>query len=84
MIKSWKQNTAGLSEVYLAMTYNDIADAQMRAGNLEDASKLYQVSSDAFGRAEKCFQRGASAPGECSTVWRGQGPKEGPITLLQS
>ncbi|MFQ5831968.1 MAG: hypothetical protein ACE5H4_04660 [Candidatus Thorarchaeota archaeon] len=56
MIKSWKQNTSGLSEVYLAMTYNDIADAQMRAGNLEDASKLYQVSSDAFGRAEKCFR----------------------------
>jgi hypothetical protein len=45
-----------LSEVYLAMTYNDIADAQMRAGNLEDASKLYQTSSDAFGRAEKCFR----------------------------
>ncbi|MHA2159062.1 MAG: hypothetical protein ACXABE_09195 [Candidatus Thorarchaeota archaeon] len=57
MIKSWKQNTAGLSEVYLAMTYNDIADAQMRAGNLEDASKLYQVASDAFGRAEKCFRQ---------------------------
>ena len=48
MMKSWKQNTAGLSEVYLAMTYTDIADAQMRAGNLEDASKLYQVASDAF------------------------------------
>ena len=56
MIKSWKQNTAGLSEVYLAMTYTDIADAQMRAGNLEDASKLYNVASDAFGRAEKCFR----------------------------
>lgn len=56
MMKSWKQNTAGLSEVYLAMTYTDIADAQMRAGNLEDASKLYQVASDAFGRAEKCFR----------------------------
>jgi len=56
MLKSWKQNTAGLSEVYLAMTYTDIADAQMRAGNLEDASKLYQVASDAFGRAEKCFR----------------------------
>ncbi len=56
VIKAWKQNTAGLSEVYLAMTYNDIADAQMRAGNLEDASKLYIVSSDAFGRAEKCFR----------------------------
>ncbi|MHA2358931.1 MAG: hypothetical protein ACXAB5_01555 [Candidatus Thorarchaeota archaeon] len=56
LIKSWKHNTAGLSEVYLAMTYNDIADAQMRAGNLEDASKLYQVASDAFGRAEKCFR----------------------------
>jgi hypothetical protein len=56
LIKSWKQNTAGLSEVYLAMTFNDIADAQMRAGNLEDASKLYQTSSDAFGRAEKCFR----------------------------
>ncbi|TFF84702.1 hypothetical protein EU524_00515 [Candidatus Thorarchaeota archaeon] len=55
-IKSWKNNTAGLSEVYTAMTYNDIADAQMRAGNLEDASKLYQVASDAFGRAEKCFR----------------------------
>jgi hypothetical protein len=55
MIKAWKQNTAGLSEVYLAMTYNDIADAQMRAGNLEDASKLYGIASDAFGRAEKCF-----------------------------
>jgi hypothetical protein len=25
MMKSWKQNTAGLSEVYLAMTYTDIA-----------------------------------------------------------
>jgi hypothetical protein len=56
MMMSWKQNTAGLSEVYLAMTYTDIADAQMRAGNLEDASKLYQVASDAFGRAEKCFR----------------------------
>lgn len=56
MMKSWKQNTAGLSEVYLAMTYTDIADAQMRAGNLEDASKLYSVASDAFGRAEKCFR----------------------------
>ncbi|MBD3407842.1 MAG: hypothetical protein GF411_17110 [Candidatus Lokiarchaeota archaeon] len=56
-IKSWKQNTAGLSEVYLAMTYNDIADAQMRAGNLEDASKLYTSASDAFGRAEKCFKK---------------------------
>ena len=55
-IKSWKCNTAGLSEVYLAMTYTDIADAQMRAGNLEDASKLYMVASDAFGRAEKCFR----------------------------
>jgi hypothetical protein len=55
-IHSWKNNTAGLSEVYLAMTYNDIADTQMRAGNLEDASKLYQVASDAFGRAEKCFR----------------------------
>ncbi len=55
-IKSWKCNTAGLSEVYLAMTYTDIADAQMRAGNLEDASKLYQVASDAFSRAEKCFR----------------------------
>ena len=55
-MKSWKQNTAGLSEVYLAMTYNDIADAQMRAGNLEDASNLYIASSTAFGRAEKCFR----------------------------
>ncbi len=55
-IKSWKSNTAGLSEVYLAMTYTDIADAQMRAGNLEDASKLYMTASDAFGRAEKCFR----------------------------
>ncbi|TFG99640.1 hypothetical protein E4H12_02035 [Candidatus Thorarchaeota archaeon] len=55
-IMSWKSNTAGLSEVYLAMTYTDIADAQMRAGNLEDASKLYQISSEAFGRAEKCFR----------------------------
>ncbi|MGY5858451.1 MAG: hypothetical protein RTU63_03710 [Candidatus Thorarchaeota archaeon] len=55
-IKSWKSNTAGLSEVYLAMTYTDIADAQMRSGNLEDASKLYMVASDAFGRAEKCFR----------------------------
>jgi len=54
-IKNWKQNTAGLSEVYLAMTYTDIADAQMRAGNLEDASKLYQQSSEAFGRAENLF-----------------------------
>jgi len=54
-IKSWKSNTAGLSEVYLGMTYNDIANAQMRAGNLEDASKLYQAASEAFGRAEKCF-----------------------------
>ncbi|MHA1959653.1 MAG: hypothetical protein ACW99U_05450 [Candidatus Thorarchaeota archaeon] len=56
-IDSWKKNTAGLSEVYLAMTYNDIADAQMRAGNLEDASKLYTTSSDAFGRAEKLFRK---------------------------
>ena len=56
-INSWKHNTAGLSEVYLAMTYNDIAGAQMRAGNLGDASKLYQVSSDAFGRAEKLFDK---------------------------
>ncbi len=55
-LKSWKSNTSGLSEVYLAMTYTDIADAQMRAGNLEDASKLYIVASDAFGRAEKCFR----------------------------
>lgn len=55
-IRSWKNNTAGLSEVYTAMTYNDIADTQMRAGNLEDASKLYNVASDAFGRAEKCFR----------------------------
>ncbi|MHA1137531.1 MAG: hypothetical protein ACTSSE_13685 [Candidatus Thorarchaeota archaeon] len=55
-IKSWKSNTAGLSEVYLAMTYTDIADAQMRSGNLEDASKLYMIASDAFGRAEKCFR----------------------------
>ncbi len=55
-IKAWKSNTSGLSEVYLAMTYTDIADAQMRAGNLEDASKLYIVASDAFGRAEKCFR----------------------------
>ncbi len=55
-MKSWKSNTSGLSEVYLAMTYTDIADAQMRAGNLEDASKLYIVASDAFGRAEKCFR----------------------------
>ena len=55
-IKSWKSNTSGLSEVYLAMTYTDIADAQMRSGNLEDASKLYLVASDAFGRAEKCFR----------------------------
>ncbi|MBE0526944.1 MAG: hypothetical protein IH631_08370, partial [Candidatus Thorarchaeota archaeon] len=55
-ILSWKSNTSGLSEVYLAMTYTDIADAQMRAGNLEDASKLYLISSDAFGRAEKCFR----------------------------
>ncbi|MFW9909555.1 MAG: hypothetical protein ACFFEF_13370 [Candidatus Thorarchaeota archaeon] len=54
-LKAWKNNTAGLSEVYLGMTYNDIAEAQMRAGNLEDASKLYQTSSDAFGRAEKLF-----------------------------
>ncbi len=54
-IKAWKQNTAGLAEVYLAMTYTDIADAQMRAGNLEDASKLYLQSSEAFGRAEKLF-----------------------------
>ena len=55
-MKSWKSNTAGLSEVYLAMTYTDIADAQMRAGNLEDAAKLYMVASEAFGRAEKCFR----------------------------
>ncbi len=54
-IKSWKANTSGLAEVYLAMMFNDIANAQMRAGNLEDASKLYQMASDAFGRAEKCF-----------------------------
>ena len=54
-LTAWKHNTAGLSEVYLGMTYNDIADAQMRAGNLEDASKLYITSSDAFGRAEKLF-----------------------------
>ena len=56
MMKAWKQNTAGLCEVYLAMTYTDIADAQMRAGNLEDASKLYNVASEAFSRAEKCFR----------------------------
>ncbi len=54
-IRAWKANTAGLSEVYLGMMYNDIANAQMRAGNLEDASKLYQSASDAFARAEKCF-----------------------------
>lgn len=53
--KAWKHNTAGLSEVYLGMIYNDIADAQMRAGNLEDASKLYHTASEAFGRAEKLF-----------------------------
>ncbi|UCE10198.1 MAG: hypothetical protein JSW61_14700 [Candidatus Thorarchaeota archaeon] len=57
LIDSWKKNTAGLSEVYLAMTYNDIADAQMRSGNLEDASQLYTTSSDAFGRAEKLFRK---------------------------
>ncbi len=56
-LDAWKSNTAGLSEVYLAMTYNDIANAQMRAGNLEDAAKLYTSASDAFGRAEKCFGR---------------------------
>ncbi len=55
IIRAWKQNTAGLSEVYLAMTYNDIADAQMRAGNLEDAAKLYGTASAGFARAEKCF-----------------------------
>jgi len=55
ILKAWKNNTAGLSEVYLGMTYNGIADAQMRAGNLEDASKLYTTASDAFGRAEKLF-----------------------------
>lgn len=55
-LKDWKKNTAGLSEVYFAMIYNDIADAQMRNGNLEDASKLYMKSSEAFGRAEKCFK----------------------------
>ncbi len=54
-LESWKANTAGLCEVYLAMTYNDIADTQMRAGNLEDASKLYQSASDAYARAEKSF-----------------------------
>ncbi len=54
-LKAWKHNTAGLSEVYLGMTYNDIADAQMRDGNLEDAAKLYTVASEAFGRAEKLF-----------------------------
>ncbi len=57
LLTSWKRNTSGLSEVYLAMTYNDIADAQMRAGNLEDASKLYMSSSEAFGRAEKAFRK---------------------------
>ncbi|TFG10493.1 hypothetical protein EU538_01695 [Candidatus Thorarchaeota archaeon] len=61
--KSWKQNTAGLSEVYLAMTYTDIADTQMRAGNLEDASKLYMTASEAFGRAEKCFAEALSLQG---------------------
>ncbi len=54
-LKAWKHNTAGLSEVYLGLTYQDIADAQMRAGNLEDASKLYLSASEAFGRAEKLF-----------------------------
>ncbi len=54
-ITSWKHNTAGLSEVYLAMTYDDIADTQLRDGNLEDAAKLYQSSSDAFARAESVF-----------------------------
>ncbi|NWF96902.1 MAG: hypothetical protein HXY34_12240 [Candidatus Thorarchaeota archaeon] len=54
-IRAWKQNTAGLCEVYIAMTYNDIADAQMRAGNLEDASKLYMEASEAYGRAGKLF-----------------------------
>ncbi len=54
-LKSWKNNTAGLSEIYLGMAYTDIADAQMRAGNLEDASKLYLTSSETFGRAEKLF-----------------------------
>ncbi len=65
-IKAWKQNTAGLSEVYLAMTFNDIADAQMRAGNLEDASKLYMISSDAFGRAEKCFRNSLQLQGNAA------------------
>jgi len=55
-LTDWKKNTAGLSEVYCAMIYNDIADAQMRNGNLEDASKLYMTSSEAFGRAEKAFK----------------------------
>jgi len=55
-LKDWKKNTAGLSEVYCAMIYNDIADAQMRNGNLEDASKLYMTASEAFGRAEKSFK----------------------------
>ncbi len=63
MTKSWKQNTAGLSEVYLAMTYTDIADSQMRDGNLEDASKLYMTASNAFGRAEKCFAEVMSLQG---------------------
>ncbi|MEM4734377.1 MAG: hypothetical protein QXS20_01550 [Candidatus Thorarchaeota archaeon] len=54
-VQRWKQNAAGLSEVYNAMTYADIADVQMRAGNLEDAAKLYQTASDAFGRAQKMF-----------------------------
>ena len=59
-LDDWKANTAGLSEVYLGMTYNDIADAQMRSGNLEDAAKLYTSASDAFGRAEKSFGRAVS------------------------
>ncbi|MCF2136587.1 MAG: hypothetical protein K9W43_05025 [Candidatus Thorarchaeota archaeon] len=59
-IKSWKANTSGLAEVYFGMTYNDIANAQMRAGNLEDAAKLYQMASDSFGRAEKCFSETAA------------------------
>ncbi len=56
-IEDWMANTNGLMNAYLAMAYTDIADAQMRAGNLEDAAALYNLSSDMFHKAEEAFSK---------------------------
>ncbi len=56
-IEDWLANTEGLQNAYLAMVYTDIADAQMRAGNLEDASALYASSSELFQKAQEAFSK---------------------------